>query len=108
MNDTALRTLGLQEAAALVRLHKNTLQDMAKSGRIPGAKVGRRWLFIEADLIDYIRKLYQPEATKCHSINAKAALSGGSASRSKVAPGYVSQLEKRLAQRRSNATQKSK
>lgn len=31
---------------------------MPKRGGIPGAKIGRRWVFIEGDLAEFIRSLY--------------------------------------------------
>jgi hypothetical protein len=35
------------------------LRDRAKSKRIPGAKAGREWVFIEADLVAYLRAQYE-------------------------------------------------
>ncbi|HXM80519.1 MAG TPA: tyrosine-type recombinase/integrase [Burkholderiales bacterium] len=49
-------TLSLQQAAALLNIHPVTLQDKARAGEIPGAaKIGRAWVFIRVDLIEYIR-----------------------------------------------------
>jgi len=53
-----MKTLGLSDAAALLRLHPEELRQRAKTGRIPGAKVGRAWVFIEEDLADHLRSLY--------------------------------------------------
>jgi excisionase family DNA binding protein len=39
-------TLNLKQAAALLKIHPVTLQEKAKAGEIPGAKVGRAWVFI--------------------------------------------------------------
>ena len=55
-----MQTLSLHEAARLVRLHPETLRAWAKSGRAPGAKLGKVWRFIEEDLIDWIRTNYSP------------------------------------------------
>ena len=41
MTDAPLRILNLQEAAALLRVHKTTLCERAKAGLVPAAKVGR-------------------------------------------------------------------
>ena len=69
-----MRTLDLKQAAELVKLHPVTLQARAKSGEIPVAKPGKCWVFIEADLLDWLRSHYnQPrqdigeEGTKCSS-----------------------------------------
>lgn len=53
-----LKTLNLTEAAALLHMHKETLRERAKAGEIPGAKVGKQWVFIEEDLFIYLRSLY--------------------------------------------------
>lgn len=50
---TAPRSLGLVEAAALLRVHKNTLAARARARIIPGAKIGKEWAFLEADLVAY-------------------------------------------------------
>ncbi|WP_081470802.1 helix-turn-helix domain-containing protein [Methylomonas methanica] len=51
-------TLNLTKAAELLKMHPVTLQGKAKSGQIPGAKPGKCWVFVEEDLIDYIRSQY--------------------------------------------------
>jgi excisionase family DNA binding protein len=83
-----MKTLGLQEAAAFLRCHPEELRRRAKMGAIPGAKVGRGWVFVEDDLAAYLRSLYaQPrqalqvtlrKEAACHFANA--AVSGGSTS----------------------------
>lgn len=82
-----MNTLTLQQAAELLKLHPVTLQGKAKAGLIPCCKVGRRWVFIEIDLIEYLRAQYQWRAlqgerkeTLCHSTNAKTRPTGGSKS----------------------------
>ena len=51
-------TLNLKQAAELVKLHPVTLQGKAKAGEIPAAKPGKCWVFIEADLIEWLRAQY--------------------------------------------------
>jgi excisionase family DNA binding protein len=50
-----MNTLNLQQAAELLRIHPVTLQAKAKAGEIPGAKIGKCWVFVDVDLIDHIR-----------------------------------------------------
>ncbi len=81
-----MKTLGLQQAAAFLHCHPEELRRRAKTGAIPGAKVGRAWVFLEDDLAAYLRSLYaQPrqalqvtlrKESLCHFANA--AVSGGS------------------------------
>ena len=81
----AMQTLTLTEAAAFLKVNPEELRARAKRGLVPGAKVGRRWVFLEADLADYLRSLYSvprqalrvtSEEVICHY--AGEAGSGGS------------------------------
>lgn len=88
-----MKTLTLQEAAEVLKLHPVTVAEWAAAGRIPAAKLGRRWVFVRDDLIGYVRANYRrralqgdgSEISQCHSTNAKTHRSGGSSSRSAVA-----------------------
>ena len=87
MATEAMATLTLQQAAALLKVHPVTLQDKARAGEIPGAKIGRAWVFVEIDLLEYIRSQYRrralqgdSEKNECHSTNARTHRIGGSSS----------------------------
>src|SRR4051812_44102113 len=88
-SDEQMQTLSLIEAAAFLKLHPEELRRRAKRGFAPGAKVGKCWVFLEADLAEYLRSFYAlprqalrvasgKEATQCHYANARR--SGGSIS----------------------------
>lgn len=51
-------TTGIQGAAAILRVHPNTVQEWAKAGIIPGVKKGREWVFIKVDLLTWLRAQY--------------------------------------------------
>ena len=53
-----MKTLTLIEAAGFLKMHPEEVRRRAKLGRIPGAKSGRAWVFIDVDLADYLRSLY--------------------------------------------------
>lgn len=59
MSDIAVTSytkfMTVTEAAELLRLAPKTLYSMASAGRIPYRKVGRRLLFLEAELIESTR-----------------------------------------------------
>jgi excisionase family DNA binding protein len=55
--------LNLVAAASLLAVHPNTVRALVQKGRLPGAKVGRSWRFVEADLVAWIRCGY-PEAAR--------------------------------------------
>ena len=83
-----MRTFDLAEAASFLRMNAEELRQRAKAGRIPGAKIGRRWVFLEDDLVAHVRALYSHprqalqvtprKELECHFANA--AVSGGSTS----------------------------
>jgi hypothetical protein len=83
-----MKTLDLHAAAELLRIHPVTLREKARHGEVPGAKIGKSWLFVDVDLIDHIRSQYparvmqgaHQEKSECHSTNAKILPSGGSSS----------------------------
>lgn len=47
--------LTTKEAAALLRVSTKTLLSLAKSGALPGEKVGRAWRFLRSDVLDIVR-----------------------------------------------------
>ena len=74
-----MKTLNLDDAAQFLKLHPEEVRCRAKAGIIPGAKSGKRWVFIEDDLVAYLRSLYatprqalqvgHEEKQLCHSVN---------------------------------------
>ena len=78
------KTMNIDEAATFLKIHPVTLSVKAASGEIHGAKIGKRWVFLEVDLLDHIRAQYQMRALQgdrkeeaCHSTNAKTRQLGG-------------------------------
>lgn len=65
-------TCGVERAADLLHCHEATVYELAKAGTIKGRKVGRAWVFVEADLLEFVRE------GECQS--TKEGASGGSMS----------------------------
>ena len=94
------RTLDLQEAAAFLRMSPAVLRQKARSGKVRGAKPGKCWVFLQSDLVAYLRSLYAgdeqmpcgdwKEVFPCHSLNAVP--SGGSGSRPRTGSRYADLL----------------
>lgn len=84
-----MNTLGLKEAAQMLRIHPSTLRARAAAGIVRGYKPGRSWVFQEKDLLEYL------EST-CPSTNVPAPDIGGARLLS-----AAKRLESRLAQPRS-------
>ena len=51
-----MQTLNLTEAAAVLKVHENRVMEWASTGIIPAAKLGRAWVFIDEDLIAFVKK----------------------------------------------------
>jgi len=51
-------TLNLKEAASFLKIHPQTLRTRAIAGELPGAKIGKSWVFIKEDLAHVIRSRY--------------------------------------------------
>ncbi len=102
-----MHTMNLQEAAAFLHMNPSVLREKAKAGIIQGAKPGQRWVFLETDLVSYLRSLYPrsrqvplsgcEEKSSCHYSNA--AIPGGSASRPPVGSEYAALLGLRTGKR---------
>jgi len=53
-----METLTLKEAASFLKMHPQTLRTRAITGLLPGAKIGKSWVFIKEDLAHVIRSRY--------------------------------------------------
>lgn len=95
-----MSTFTLQQAAEFLKIHPVTLLEKAKTGEVPGAKIGKRWVFLEIDLVDVIRSQYPRRALQgghersstCHSSNARIHRIGGSNSRPATDDAYSKAL----------------
>lgn len=96
------RTLDLEEAAAFLKVSKETLRRKAARGEVRGAKPGKCWAFLEDDLVAYLQSLYpenqQNRLTKGLECSANEAKSGGLTlphQTAKGLDGLLEQLKKR-------------
>lgn len=49
-------TLDINECAAFLKINRSTAQAKAKRGEIPGARIGRAWVFLLSDLVNYLHE----------------------------------------------------
>ena len=59
MAEQRMLTLDLEQAAAFLKCGVDTVREGAASGEIPAAQIGRAWVFVDVDLIEYIRSQYK-------------------------------------------------
>lgn len=82
----SIAVLTLSGAAKLLHLHPNTLAQRAKAGAVPAMRFGRRWLFSERLLLEFIETqsivqcvmLERPEKPWISPTVAKTPPTGGS------------------------------
>lgn len=54
--ETAEETLDLQGVAALFRAEPETIAQYARSGELPGTKMGKSWVFLRDDVLAFLRE----------------------------------------------------
>jgi hypothetical protein len=106
------KTYNLAEAAHFLRIHPEELRQRTKAGRVPGAKIGRAWVFLEDDLVAYLRSHYPSprqalqvtlgKEVECHLSNATQ--SGGSKSELPTESEYADLLGLETKPSRRNTT----
>lgn len=50
-----MKTFDIDECAEFLKVDSTTVSDMAGMGELPGARIGRGWVFLEEDLVEYVR-----------------------------------------------------
>lgn len=103
---TTPKFLNTIEASEMLGIHPMTLKMKARSGEIPAGRSGRKWVFLDVDLVDYIRAQYKvvnKESEPCHSTSAKIHPIGGSKS-SKTEDHYLAALGLTTGRKRRNTT----
>jgi len=49
------RTMDVHGAAAFLHVCPSTAYELARNGDVPAIKVGRSWVFLESDLVNFLR-----------------------------------------------------
>lgn len=52
-----MTTKNLDQAADYLKVSADTMRDLADTGTVPGAKVGKQWVFRTADLDAYLSEV---------------------------------------------------
>ena len=59
-----MKTYDINETADFLKVDRATALDLAGSGELPGAKIGRAWVFLESDLVEYLRDKVRRQTTE--------------------------------------------
>lgn len=49
-----MTTCNIAEAARLMRVHEETVAQLIREHKLPAAKIGRAWVMLERDVLEYI------------------------------------------------------
>jgi molybdate transport system regulatory protein len=71
-----MRTLNAEEAARLLRLNVKRVQGLARAGKLPAARVGRKWLFRREELEALLGGAATAAPTRTLNISARNRLRG--------------------------------
>jgi molybdopterin-binding protein len=69
-------TLNAEEAALLLHLNVKRVQGLARAGKLPAARVGRKWLFRRDELEALLGRPAMPAAAGSMAISARNRLRG--------------------------------
>ncbi|TKC83958.1 helix-turn-helix domain-containing protein [Trinickia terrae] len=56
-----MRTFDLQECADFLKVDRTTAMKLAQQGDIVGARIGRAWVFLEDDVVAFLREQAQKQ-----------------------------------------------
>ncbi len=51
-----MTTLNITGAAEVLKVHPNRILEMIHDGRLPAARIGRAWVLMERDVVDYVER----------------------------------------------------
>jgi len=71
-----MTTLSTEEAAALLHLNVKQVQNLARAGRLPAVRLGRKWLFPRERLEQLLGGPRERAASRTLSISARNRLRG--------------------------------
>jgi molybdopterin-binding protein len=69
-------TLGVEEVAALLRLNRKRVQTLARAGKLPASRVGRKWLFSRARIEAMLGSESRTAPTPVQDLSARNRLRG--------------------------------
>lgn len=58
-----MRTFDLLECADFLKVDRNKVLTLAGRGELRGAKIGRAWVFLEDDVVAFLRKQIHEQST---------------------------------------------
>jgi len=50
-----MKTFDVEECSDFLKVDRTTVLSLAGQGVLPGAKIGRSWVFLEDEIVEYLR-----------------------------------------------------
>lgn len=66
--------LGVEQAAALLRAEASTVMHFARRGDLPGTCIGKSWVFLRDDVMEFLRQQIANDTEKRRRQATKAAV----------------------------------
>jgi excisionase family DNA binding protein len=63
------KTFDIDECADFLKVDRNTALKLAQQGDLPGARIGRAWVFLEDDIVEYLRVRVRQQMTERQNDN---------------------------------------
>lgn len=57
-------TMDPSQVAAMLRADPETIMQFARKGQLPGARIGKGWVFLRTDVFDFLRAKIEAETAK--------------------------------------------
>src|SRR5437762_3287416 len=84
-----MKTITLQDAAILLKMTPEGLRRKAIAGKIPAIKPGKCWVFIENDLVEYMRSLYSNAAESSQGVIKSVRRKKWRSTKEEISGGYT-------------------
>lgn len=70
-------TFDVDEAADMLKVHRNTVLKLAEKGDLPAAKIGRAWVFIVENLVTWLKNTTNDQVKERKELHSAPKRSGG-------------------------------
>lgn len=55
-------TINAAQCAELLKCTEDTVEELTRKGELPGIKIGRGWIYVKSDLVQYLAEKARAEA----------------------------------------------
>ncbi len=78
-----IETFDIDGAASFLKMHPDTLQRQAASGKIPAAKVAGKWVFLNIHLAEWLQSQYSNKRQTQKECRKKRRVKNGTQTKTK-------------------------